>query len=99
MEMMELTPLTHNKHVKLVNDYEATASAARLLYVCDKDPGISRVKKKNGFSYYLKDKEIKEVDELNRIQKLAIPPAWDKVWICPQANGHIQATGYDIRGR
>lgn len=99
MATMELAPLTHNKHVKLVNDYEAAASAAQLVYVSDKDPGITRVKKKNGFSYFFKEEEIKDVNELNRIQKLVIPPAWDRVWICTKPNGHIQATGFDVRGR
>ncbi len=97
--MLEMKPLTHNKHVKLVNDYEAAASAAQLVYVCDKEPGITRVKKKNGFSYFFDEKPVKDVEVLNRIQKLAIPPAWDRVWICPKSNGHIQATGFDIRGR
>ena len=99
MATMELATLTHNKHVKLVNNYEAAASAAQLVYVNDKDPGIARVKKKNGFSYFFKEEEIKDVNELNRIQKLVIPPAWDRVWICPKPNGHIQATGFDVRGR
>ncbi|MDO9374987.1 MAG: DNA topoisomerase IB, partial [Ferruginibacter sp.] len=99
MEIMELAPITHNQHVKLVNDYEATASAAHLVYVSDKDPGISREKKKNGFAYFLGKKAVKDVDEITRIQKLVIPPAWDRVWICTKPNGHIQATGFDVRGR
>ena len=36
---------------------------------------------------------------LDRLRRLAIPPAWTDVWICPSANGHIQATGRDVRGR
>jgi DNA topoisomerase I len=42
---------------------------------------------------------IGDYDTLSRIKKLAIPPAWTDVWICPLANGHIQATGRDARGR
>src|SRR4029079_9381221 len=42
---------------------------------------------------------LKDRAELARIRKLAIPPAWTNVWICPSAEGHIQATGRDARGR
>jgi len=42
---------------------------------------------------------IKDSTELKRIRALAIPPAWKKVWICRQANGHLQATGIDAKGR
>ena len=44
-------------------------------------------------------KEIKDAGEIARINKLAIPPAYTDVWICPQRNGHLQATGRDARGR
>ena len=96
---MEIEPLTHSKHVKLVNDYEATASAAHLLYVSDKDPGIARIKNGGSFRYQYQQKLLRQSEELERIRKLAIPPAWDKVWICAKPNGHIQVTGYDIRRR
>ena len=99
LESMEIATLTHRKHVKLVNDYEAAAAAAHLVYVNDKDPGISRVKKGGNFIYLYDDKPIKDKNELERIRKLAIPPAWEKVWICIKENGHIQATGYDVRQR
>lgn len=50
--------------------------------------------------YYEKEgKRIRNPLELKRIRSLAIPPAWEKVWICPQANGHLQATGIDAKGR
>jgi DNA topoisomerase-1 len=42
---------------------------------------------------------IRDFDTLTRIRSLAIPPAWTEVWICPDANGHVQATGRDARGR
>lgn len=63
-------------------------------------PGLGRVKRGNGFSYHeadgalVTDREVRE-----RIDSLAIPPAWSDVWICPVTNGHIQATGYDSEGR
>ncbi|MEO6230649.1 MAG: DNA topoisomerase IB [Ferruginibacter sp.] len=96
---MELKQLTHRRHVRLVKDYEATAVAANLLYVSDKDPGIVRIRKTDTFQYKYLKKSVKEKAEIKRIQQLAIPPAWEEVWICVKQNGHIQATGYDIRNR
>ena len=72
---------------------------ADLVYVNDKDPGIERKKKGDGFTYSFNGKPVKDKKELDRIKKLAIPPAWTNVWICPQENGHIQATGFDLRNR
>jgi len=94
-----MVQLSHNKHVKLVNDYEAAAASANLIYVSDKDPGIERVKRGDNFLYWFQKKRISEEIEIERIKKLAIPPAWTKVWICLKQNGHIQATGFDIRQR
>jgi DNA topoisomerase I len=91
--------LTHRQLLKIDKDYEAAASVANLLYVSNRDGGITRVKKGNGFSYRLNGKTITDEKTLNRIKKLAIPPAWTKVWICPYPEGHIQATGYDARNR
>jgi DNA topoisomerase-1 len=67
--------------------------------VSDRSPGISRRKRTN-FIYYNKErKTLKDPAELKRIRSLAIPPAWKKVWICAQPNGHLQATGFDVKGR
>ena len=52
-----------------------------------------------GFRYLDEDDEPVEQGLLERIRALAIPPAWEEVWICPDAQGHIQATGYDDAGR
>ena len=74
--------------------------AAGLSYVSDLDPGIRRAKAGDGFSY--KDADGKPVTDeatLDRIRKLASPPAWTDVWIAPTARGHIQATGRDAKGR
>jgi DNA topoisomerase-1 len=76
------------------------AEIARLNYVSDRVPGIRRVRAGNGFRY--RDAEGRLVtgpDVLHRIQSLGIPPAWTDVWICPDPDGHIQAVGYDARGR
>ncbi|MBV8777574.1 MAG: DNA topoisomerase IB [Alphaproteobacteria bacterium] len=78
----------------------AAARAAHLRHVGDDAPGITRHKARHGFDYRDTDGQlIADTDTLGRIKSLAIPPAWTNVWICPQANGHIQATGRDARGR
>lgn len=76
------------------------ARAAGLRYVEDSAPGIRRQRKGTGFSYTdAHGRAIRDQATLARIRALAIPPAWQNVWICPFANGHIQATGRDARGR
>ena len=77
-----------------------TAKAAGLRYVTDAMPGIQRKRVGKHFSYIgLDGKTIHNPDELQRIKKLGIPPAWTDVWICPNPQGHIQATGRDAKGR
>ncbi len=76
------------------------AEAAGLVYVSDDEPGISRVRRGRGFSYVRADGEVvPHGPERDRIEALAIPPAWTDVWICPDPAGHIQATGRDEAGR
>jgi DNA topoisomerase-1 len=78
----------------------ATAKAAKLRYVSDRSRGIRRERTNDGFDYFgLDGAKITNVEELTRIRKLAIPPAYQDVWICPSPNGHLQATGRDARGR
>ena len=77
-----------------------TAREAGLRYVSDRTPGITRQAAGRGMVYRGPDgKRIRDEETLRRIRHLAIPPAWTQVWICPRANGHIQATGRDARGR
>ncbi len=72
----------------------------RLRYTTDSKPGFSRSHGSKNFSYFdLKGKKITDKAEIERINSLAIPPAWKDVWICPFKNGHLQATGRDDRGR
>jgi DNA topoisomerase I len=92
-------PLKHKDFLHVDKHYEDAAVAANLLYVTDNKPGITRIKKGKGFAYYLNNKPLKEKKEMERIRKLAIPPAWMNVWICPEDTGHIQATGKDVRQR
>jgi DNA topoisomerase I len=76
------------------------ARAPGLRYVNDDDPGLTRVRRRRGFSYHAVDGRIvRDRTTLARIRALAIPPAWNDVWICPTADGHIQATGRDARRR
>jgi DNA topoisomerase I len=66
----------------------------------DDRPGITRRRTARGFSYRGPDgKPIRDAQTLERIRKIAIPPAWTDVWICPYPNGYLQATGRDARGR
>ena len=77
-----------------------SAKAAGLRYVSDDMPGIRRRKRGTGFSYILPNGQtLQSAKDLERVRKLAIPPAWTDVWICSIANGHLQATGRDARGR
>ena len=91
--------LTHAELLRADKDYEKAAHAVNLVYVRDNMPGIRRIKKGKGFSYILENNTLKDSCQIKRIKKLAIPPAWTEVWICPLENGHIQATGLDIRKR
>jgi DNA topoisomerase-1 len=75
------------------------AAAARLRYVSDEDPGLQRVPAGEGFRYLRGGRPVRDRPTLERIARLAIPPAWTEVWICPRADGHIQATGRDARRR
>ena len=68
-------------------------------YVDDSRPGITRVGRGKGFSYHRTDGELVSDDVRERVEALVIPPAWTDVWICPQPNGHLQATGRDAKGR
>ena len=97
--MEPVLQLSHKEFLKIDKDYSRAAKAADLIYVSDKEPGISRIKKGKGFAYIYDNQPLKDKKELERIHQLAIPPAWTDVWICANENGHIQATGYDIRHR
>ena len=70
-----------------------------LVYVSDESPGITRRRRGKGFSYHHPHGTAVSAGERARIEGIVIPPAWTDVWICPKANGHIQATGRDDRGR
>lgn len=76
------------------------AANGELVYTSDRQPGIRRRRSGSGFAYLdLRGRAVRDDAILARIRKLAIPPAYRDVWICSRANGHLQATGYDARGR
>jgi DNA topoisomerase I len=70
-----------------------------LRYVCDQSPGIRRRRQGRGFSYVDADGRPVSAETRRWIESIVIPPAWTDVWICPQPNGHILATGRDAKGR
>jgi len=77
-----------------------SARAAGLRYVSDAEPGIERRRTAKGFRYFAPGgSALRDATALKRIRMLAIPPAWTDVWICPRADGHLQATGRDARRR
>jgi DNA topoisomerase I len=81
-------------------DFKDAAEMAGLTYACIGEPGIERRRAGKGFSYRdTKKRRITDAALLDRIRRLAIPPAWRSVWICPDPDGHIQAFGYDDKGR
>jgi DNA topoisomerase-1 len=73
---------------------------AGLRHTTDEQPGISRIRAGRGFTYRWPDRRrLADPRTIDRIRKLAIPPAWTDVWISTHPNGHVQATGRDQRGR
>lgn len=96
--MENLLPRSKKKIELLLNDNAKAAEAVNLVYVTDKEPGISRIRKGKSFSYKIENKKIDKAD-LKRIKSLVIPPAWEGVWICKLENGHLQVTGFDVKNR
>lgn len=86
--------------LEVVTDPEEVAEEAGLYYVSDDHPGYSRKRSGKKFIYFdTAGKAIKDETRVLRLNRLAIPPAYKDVWICPSSNGHLQATGIDDRGR
>ena len=92
--------VSRKRKVELPIEPVESAKAAGLRYVNDVIPGITRRKHGSSFRYFDPvGKVIRDKARVGRIQRLAIPPAYTDVWICPSENGHLQATGRDARGR
>ena len=83
-----------------LDDPQASAEGAGLRYMTDSGPGVRRRRAGSGWAYVGPDGErITDPDRIAWFDRLAIPPAWTDVWICPIRRGHLQATGRDARGR
>src|SRR3989449_6595925 len=99
------TPGTKTRNDKALEVVFAAESAeaaeeAGLHYISDDRPGYTRRGNNGDFEYLdTQGKRIRDEQRLLRIKRLAIPPAWTDVWICPSPTGHIQATGRDARRR
>jgi DNA topoisomerase-1 len=94
------TKQENGKVAPIAIDPAEVAEEAGLRYVSDEQPGYTRKRKGKSFQYFdTTGKLIRDEARLLRIRRLAIPPAYRQVWICPLPNGHIQATGRDDRGR
>src|SRR5438034_703630 len=91
----------NGKAIEAVSDEcVAAATEAGLRYVTDNTPGYRRKENREHFKYLdSHGKPIRDEERLLRIKRLAIPPAWTDVWICPSPSGHVQATGRDARRR
>ncbi len=92
-----------NTHTKFLNQIikkpEMIIDKLNLVYVNDEGLIITRIKGKNGFSYQLNGKLLSSKIDLERIEKLVIPPAWENVRIAVLENGHLQAIGRDLKNR
>ena len=94
---------SHATHRSVGANADPAAEAAQeagLVYTADDEPGIRRVRKGKRFEYFQPDgKRVRDAATLDRIKSLAIPPAWEHVWISTRPRGHLQATDRDERGR
>jgi DNA topoisomerase-1 len=95
------TPVAFGPGVTLeLDDPQASAEEAGLRYVTDDAPGVTRRRAGRGWTYHGPDgTRITDAKRIAWFNRLAIPPAWTEVWICPDRRGHLQATGRDAKGR
>lgn len=96
---MQVIPRESRRHPVSV-DPRRSARQAGLVYLPDQAPGIRRIRRGDTFRYRdAENRPVRDRQTLQRIRSLVIPPAWERVWISPDENGHLQATGYDVKGR
>lgn len=75
-------------------------ASKKIVYCDDEEPGITRRKMRHGWGYFTPAGErITDRDEIDRLNAIGLPPAYRDAWFCPKANGHIQAVGWDEKGR
>ena len=99
MQILADIKISPKKLKGLLKNAEKSAEIINLVYVSDKTPGIKRMRKGGSFIYLRDEKRVSDKNQLLRIKKLVIPPAWENVWICALAHGHLQATGVDVKKR
>ena len=80
--MVKQQKLSHKHLLKIHHDPALAAETINLVYINDGEEGIQRLKKGKGYAYLFKEQPVKDKKIIQRIKKLAIPPAWEKVWIC-----------------
>ena len=86
--------------LKLYKNAARSAEIAGLRYVTDEQPGIRRQRWGRGFSYIdIDGSRIQDRQRKKQFKALAIPPSWEDVWICCDDNGHLRATGRDLKQR
>jgi DNA topoisomerase I len=89
-----------SKRPRTTLEPRSEAARAGLRYALDEGSGLSRVRAGQGFAYRdTHGRLVRDARVLQRVRGLAIPPAWTDVWICPTDDGHLQATGRDVKGR
>ncbi len=99
-EVKDTGIVIHRKRLaKLALDTKSSARAVSLVYVSDSGEGIVRSREGDTFVYYKGRKKVINKTTLQRIRSLVLPPTWERVWICAMPDGHLQATGYDAKGR
>src|SRR3569623_1128422 len=85
---------------RISNDARNGVPMTRITYCDDSQPGITRKKVRHGWGYWdAEGKRITDRDEIDRLNAIGMPPAYRDCWFCPDPDGHIQATGYDDKGR
>ncbi|NJW54173.1 DNA topoisomerase IB [Salinimicrobium oceani] len=91
--------LSSEEVTSLISNPDLAAEKANLQYMSEDDLCIIRKKRGKGYQYLKEGEPLKEQEHLERIKKLVIPPAWEKVKICPHPNGHLQVVGLDAKNR
>jgi DNA topoisomerase I len=87
-------------HAHSIAEPMEDAMNGHITYCDDSEPGITRRKMRHGWGYFTADGErITDRDEIDRLNRIGLPPAYRDAWFCPDANGHIQAVGWDEKGR
>lgn len=98
--MLQKTPASAQDIQVLYKDVRACAEAVGLVYIEEEKTGLTRQKSGRGFRFLnRRGKIIMQAEVKERLARLAVPPAWQDVWLCPSEKGHILATGIDDKGR